>query len=103
MYKSVHKTKDGKFVSDKDRNFEYVIGEIKQHECDKSIEQSCTTGLHISHKMWALNFGKGWNDMALIEVKVPIDKIIVAKDCNGKVRTSELFVVREIPKEEWYK
>ena len=89
LYKSVHKTKEGKFVSDKDRNFEYVVGETKQHECDPSTEQSCTVGLHVGHKMWAMRFGHTWPDMALLEVKVPIAKIVVAKDCDGKVRTSE--------------
>jgi hypothetical protein len=103
LYKSVHKTKDGKFVSDKDRSFEYKIGETKQHSCNPSQEMSCTYGLHVSHKIWALRFGCSWNDMALIEVKVPINKIVVANDCDGKVRTSELTVIREVPEEEWYK
>ena len=103
LYKSVHKTEEGKFVSDKDRNFEYKIGEIKTHECNPSTEESCTYGLHVSHKMWALRFGAGWQNMALLEVKVPIDKIVVAKDCDGKVRTSELTVIREVPEEEWFK
>jgi hypothetical protein len=53
--------------------------------------------------MWALNFGNSWNDMALLEVKVPIDKIVVSKDCDGKVRTSELTVLREVPVDEYYK
>jgi hypothetical protein len=103
LYKAVHKTSKGKFVSDKDRDFEYIIGETKIHDCNPTTDESCTFGLHVSHKMWALRFGCSWDDMALIEVKVPIDKIVVAKDCDGKVRTSELTVIREVPEEEWYK
>jgi hypothetical protein len=52
--------------------------------------------------MWALKFGMDWDDMALIECEVPINKIIVPKDCDGKVRTSELKVLRIVPKEEYY-
>ena len=103
LYKSVHKTTDGRYVSDKDRNFEYKIGETKEHLCDPSTNESCGYGLHVSHKMWALKFGRSWSDMALLEVRVPIDKIVVAKDCDGKVRTSQLEVLREVPEEEWYK
>ena len=102
LYKSVHKTKEGKFVADKDKKFEYTIGETKTHDCNPSTEESCTYGLHVSHKMWALRFGSMWSDMALLEVKVPIDKIVVAKDCDGKVRTSELTVIREVPESEWF-
>ena len=37
----------------------------------------------------------------ILECQVPIDKIVVAKDCDGKVRTSELIVVRELDKSEY--
>jgi hypothetical protein len=103
LYKSVHKTDEGKFISDKDRSFEYKIGKTITHECNPSAKESCTYGLHVSHKMWALKFGWDWPDIALLEVTVPIDKIVVAQDCDGKVRTSELTVMREVPETEWYK
>lgn len=41
------------------------------------------------------------NDMALLECEVPVKNIIVCKDTDGKVRTSKLKVLREVPKEEW--
>ena len=103
MYKSVHKLEDGRYVSDKEKTFEYVVGETKECDCDISTDDSCSYGLHVSHKMWALNFGGGWVDMALLEVSVPVDNIVVSKDCDGKVRTSKLTVIREVPKDEYYK
>jgi hypothetical protein len=101
LYKAVHK-RDKKYFSEYNSSFEYQIGEIKKHKIDKQKENSCSTGLHVSHKIWAVNFGINWDDMALLECEVPINKIIVAKDCDGKVRTSELKVLREVPKEEYY-
>ena len=102
LYKAVHK-KDNVYFSDYKNSFEYKIGETMTHEIDNQNEKSCSIGLHISHSSWARSFGAGWDDMALLECEVPINKIIVAKDCNGKVRTSELKVLREVPKEEWHK
>jgi hypothetical protein len=102
LYKAVRKTKDGKFVADYDPKFEYKIGETKTEKCDQSTDKSCSYGIHISHKMWALRFGANWDNMALLEFEVPIDKIVVAADCDGKIRSSEVFCVREVPKEEYY-
>ncbi len=101
LYKAVRLIND-RLVSDYDRSFEYKIGERIHHECNPSIHLACAFGLHVSHKMWALNFGMDWDDMILIECEVPINKIIVPKDCDGKVRTSELKVLRIVPKEEYY-
>lgn len=101
MYKSVRKF-NGKYVSDKDNSFEYIIGEIKEEKCDKSNDNSCSFGIHISHKMWALQFGRDWDNMALLEVEVDKKDIVVSKDCDGKVRTSKIKVLREVPKNEWY-
>ena len=100
LYKAVHKV-NGRYFSDNTTNFEYKIGEIKKHKNNKSKENSCSFGLHIAEKRWALTYGKNWEDMALLECRVPTNKIVVAKDCDGKVRTSELRVLREVPKEEW--
>jgi hypothetical protein len=101
LYKAVKKI-DGKYIAAHDGKFEYKIGEVATEKCDPSKERSCTYGLHVSHRMWALNFGKDWDNMALLECEVPIDKIVVAKDCDGKVRTSELKVIREIEQKDWY-
>lgn len=101
LYKAVHKI-DGRYFSDKVKDFEYKIGEEKNHEINKQIEDSCSVGLHISFKGWAIMFGLGWDDFALLECEVPIKNIIVAKDTDGKARTSKLKILREVPKEEYY-
>jgi hypothetical protein len=99
MYKAV-KSDDGYFAKN---DYEYKIGEKHEHECDQQKDDSCSFGLHVSHKQWAINFGSSYGDkLALLECEVPIDKIVVCKDCDGKVRTSELVVIREVPKEEYY-
>ena len=99
LYKAVHKINGGYF-SDNDRGFEYKIGEVKKHENSSSKENSCAVGLHVAEKHWAVVYGS-WDDMALLECEVPIKNIVVAKDCNGKCRTSQLKILREVPKEEW--
>ena len=101
LYKAVHK-KDGRYFSENQKDFEYIIGETKTHGIDKSTDESCGVGLHVSFKGWAIGFGAGWDDMALLECEVPIKNIVVARDCDGKVRTNLLKVIREIPKEEWF-
>lgn len=62
---------------------------------------SCVTGLHVSDLRFAKLFGNYWLDLAIIEVEVPIDKVVIAKDCDGKIRTSELKVIRELDKSEY--
>ncbi len=89
-----------------DSSFKYTIGETKEIECDTSVEQDCSYGLHISHLHWALDFGQEHfgqmhEEFKIIECAVPIDKIIVPLNTTGKVRTSELTVLRELPPEEW--
>ncbi|MGE3437865.1 MAG: hypothetical protein AB7O81_19715 [Blastocatellales bacterium] len=100
LYKAVHKV-GGKYLSDRDRKFEYKIGEKMTHEIDKQKVNSCSVGLHVAIKSWARCFGISWGDMAILECEVPVNKIVVAQDCDGKVRTSELAVVREVPESEW--
>src|SRR6266850_2589352 len=101
LYKAVHKDGDT-YHSDYDRSFKYEIGKKIEIKCDPSQESSCRQGLHVSHKSWARDFGASWNDLAILECEVPVDKIVVSKDCDGKVRTSQLKVLREVPREEWY-
>ena len=101
MYKAVHKIGE-EYVSNCDSNFKYEIGKVKTEICSPSTDGSCSSGLHISHKRWALLFGKDWDNLAILEVEVEIKNIVVCSDCDGKVRTSKLKVLREVPKNEWY-
>jgi hypothetical protein len=100
LYKAVHKI-DGKYIADYDKKTEYVIGENKEIPCDSSTDVSCSNGIHVSYKMWAINFGQNWEDMALLECEVAIKDIVVGSDCDGKVRTSKIKVIREVPKTEY--
>ena len=94
LYKAVHK-KDGKYLSDRN-SLEYKIGETLEHKNDPSKEQSCSYGIHVAFKKWAISYGKEWKDFALLECAVPIKDIVVSKDCDGKVRTSTVKVLREV-------
>ena len=99
FYKAVRK-KDGIYHSDYDKNFTYEIGKVKQERCDIDTESDCSYGIHIAHLNWALDFGRNWNDLAIIEVETKIKDIIIPKNTDGKVRTSEIKVIREVPLEE---
>jgi hypothetical protein len=101
MYKAVHKAEDGTYYADYDHAYKYKIGKIHKADCDSSLNKSCTFGLHVSHFSWALNFGRSWSNMAILECSVSADKILVAKDCDGKVRTPSLKVIREVPPSEF--
>ena len=99
LYKAVHKINE-KYIADYDKKTEYKIGEIAEIENNPTTDNSCTYGIHLSHKVWAINFGK-WDDMALLECETDIKDIVVSKDCDGKVRTSKIKVLREVPKDEY--
>ena len=99
FYKAVHKI-DGAYQSDHNGQFTYAIGETKHEKCDANTDIACSHGLHIAHLGWALNFGSNWDDLAILEVETDIDKIVMPTDTDGKVRTSELTVLREVPLSE---
>jgi len=101
LYKAVHK-KDGVYFSDYDKNFTYIIGGEKTETVDTNKHQSCSAGIHVSHKSWARGFGASWDDMALLECEVNIKDIVVSSDCDGKVRASKIKVTREVPESEWF-
>lgn len=100
MYKAVRKIK-GKYLADRDRLTEYKIGQTTQTKLDPNTKNSCSAGLHISHLQWAVNYGKGWENLAIIECEVEIDSLIIAADCDGKVRTNAVKTIRELPLEEY--
>jgi hypothetical protein len=100
FYKAVRKTLDGHLISDYDSDFEYKIGEFKTEKCDKDTAIECSWGIHISHLDWALRFGCAWNNLAIIECEVKISDIVMPENTDGKVRTSKIKVIREVPLEE---
>lgn len=100
FFKAVHRYKDGTLRSDRDADFRYVVGETIRQACDPNVNVECSYGIHISHLNWALAFGYSWGDLAIIEVETDLDKVVVPLAGNGKVRTSEVKVLREVPLEE---
>jgi len=101
FYKAVKKEGDI-YISSYTKDFTYVVGEEKTEKCAPVKDGACASGIHISPKSWALNFGSGWENMALLEVEVAIKDIVVSKDTDGKIRASKVKVLREVPKEEYY-
>lgn len=99
FYKAVHK-KENVYFSDYNNDFIYKIGATVKEECDPNVEEDCSKGIHVSTLDWALVFGENWGDLAILELKVDIDKIILPSYSYGKVRTSEAKVLREIPLEK---
>ena len=100
FFKAVRKH-NNTYVSDYDSDYEYKIGNIVLNECDADTTNDCSYGIHIAHLAWCMDFGRGWSDLAIIEVETDIDKIVLPRNTNGKVRTSEIKVLREIPLEEF--
>ena len=98
LYKAV-KTDYSTFY---DSKFKYRIGKTFTNSCDNSRDVQCSFGLHVSHMEWALDFGRSYDidGFKILECAVPVDKIIVPKNTDGKIRTSELTVLREVPLEE---
>ena len=86
--------------SSHDPSFTYSAGQTIAHDCDPDTSRDCSYGLHVSTLRWALDFGYGWDDLRIVECAVPIDKIIYPDGSNGKVRTSELTVLRIVPLED---
>jgi hypothetical protein len=100
MYKVVRK-EDGKYFSDWDRGFEYQIGETAvANGLDTDPEEDCGRGIHLAHKAWALDYGRNWTNLAILELEVEVDGVIVPTYGSGKVRAAKAKVLREVPMEE---
>jgi len=100
FYKAVRKDEEGIYHADYNHNFIYEIGKFKTERCDENIERDCSYGIHISHLNWALRFGQSWSNLAILEVETKISDIVMPEDTDGKVRTSKIKVIREVPLEE---
>lgn len=97
FYKAVRK-QDDKYVSNYDTDFKYEIGKlIIEPNCNTDIYNKCGSGIHISHLNWALDFGRNWKNLAILELEVEIKDIVMPINSDGKVRTSKAKVIREVP------
>ncbi len=101
FYKAVRKISDGVYCSDYDLSFTYTIGEEKKEpSINTSVDEECGKGIHIAHLNWALDFGSNWANLAILEVETNISNIVCPLNTTGKVRTSAIKVLREVPLEE---
>ena len=101
FYKAVRKAKDGTYYSDHDNDFTYVVGEEKtEPNINKDANEECGAGINIAHLNWALDFGEDWHNLAILEVETKISDIVCPLNTTGKVRTSAVKVLREVPLEE---
>jgi hypothetical protein len=99
FYKAVRKDKDI-YYSDHNPNFKYAIGQVLSEKCDDNKSENCGQGIHIAHRNWALNYGADWDNLAILEVETRLSDIVLPDDSDGKVRTSQVKVLREVPLEE---
>ena len=99
FYKAVRKS-GNIYYSNYNKNFTYEIGKKKTEMCDQNILEECSYGIHISYLDWALRYGLNFDNLAILEIETEIDKIVLPKNSNGKVRTSEIKVLREVPLSE---
>ena len=97
-YKAVHK-RNGRYMSGWDGKTEYHVGEWIEAEMDGDPDHVAVKGLHIASLEFAVNYGKGWKDAAILEVETDIHDVIVP-DAKDQVRTRRFRVVREVPCEE---
>lgn len=101
FYKAVKKSEDGVYYADHDHGFTYAIGEKKKEpHINTDVNEECGEGIHIAHLNWALDYGSDWGNLAILEVETDISNIVCPINTGGKVRTSEVKVIREVPLEE---
>ena len=101
FFKCVHKDADGRYFSDHDNEFTYAIGEkAVAEEFNKNTIDDCGEGIHAAHLAWVLDFGRNWEDLAILEVEANLNDMALPDGCPGKVRFPEVTVIREVPLSE---
>lgn len=99
-YKAVHKREDGTYTSDYDKSFIYEIGKTYTVDVDGDTRSGCGCGVNMATLSWALDYGKDWRDLAILEVEAASKDIVVPVESTGKVRTGKVKVLREVPLDE---
>ena len=101
LYKAVHKHSE-KYFSDYDDGFEYKIGEIAvpDNGFDDDVDEKCGAGINMAPLHWCLNYGREWDDIAILEMTALRDDIVVPINTDGKVRARKAKVIREVPLSE---
>lgn len=100
LFKAVRK-RDGLYRSDWDSDFMYTIGKsvVADGFCTDPNED-CGNGIHMAYLSWCLAYGSCWPDLAILEVEVDMNTVVVPKYGSGKVRAPSCKVIREVPLEE---
>lgn len=57
-------------------------------------------GIHMATLAWAVCYGNGWDDIALLELEADASEVVVPLYETGKVRAPKALVIREVPLEE---
>ena len=97
LYKAVHK-RDGKYVADWDNDFIYTIGAVAEaNGFTANPAEDCGQGIHMATLGWSATYGRGWGDIALLELEADADEIVVPLYETGKVRAPKALVIREVP------
>ena len=101
LFKAVHFNGE-KYYADADPDFVYAIGDIAvpTNGFDDNVNKTCGAGINLAHKAWALNYGRGWDDLAILELKCEKADVLVPLMSDGKVRARKAKVIREVPLEE---
>ena len=101
LYKAVHKNNE-KYISDFDDGFEYRIGEIAvpDNGFDDDAHEKCGAGINMAPLHWCLNYGRVWDDIAILEMTALREDVVVPMNTDGKVRARKAKVVREVPLSE---
>ena len=101
LFKAVHFNGE-KYYADADPDFVYAIGDIAvpTNGFDDNVNKTCGAGINLAHKAWALNYGCGWEDLAILELECEKADVLVPLMSDGKVRARKAKVIREVPLEE---
>ena len=101
LYKAVHKHNE-QYFSDYDDEFEYRIGEtaVPDNGFDDDAHEKCGAGINMAPLHWCLDYGRGWDDLAILEMTALREDVVVPMDTDGKVRARKAKVVREVPLSE---
>ena len=98
LYKAVHKHNE-QYFSDYDDEFEYRIGEIAvpDNGFDDDAHEKCGAGINMAPLHWCLDYGREWNDLAILEMTALREDVVVPMNTDGKVRARKAKVIREVP------
>ena len=84
-----------------DPDFIYEIGKtVVPDYFDDNRHETCSHGIHMAYPDWCVRFGREWDDLAIIELEVSVEDVIVPCFSEGKVRARKATVIREVPLEE---